>query len=150
VPVAAPLVLVFALAVLNASALDGLGDSGWRQLRGLGGRAFDVGATRTVVQPDLAPLLGLVRATAGSDGRIFTSDGRLSFYFPGRVNQYYPSGCSTLAGYRAFVLSTDQTSADYLQTYFHVPATPAFWSRCRRPTLTERGELPNYVVFAVG
>jgi hypothetical protein len=146
---AATLVLVFALALLNASALDGLGDSRWQLLRALGGRAFDPDATRSVVMPDIAPLIGLVSATAGRDGRIFTSDGRLSFYFPGRVNQYYPSGCSTLSGYRAFVLSTDQTSADYLQTYFHVPATPAFWAKCRRPTLTERGELPNYVVFAV-
>jgi hypothetical protein len=65
------------------------------------------------------------------------------------VTQDYPWGCSTLLGYRAFVLLTDSTSAGYLERYRHVPATPAFWGRCRRPRLTRRGDGPGYTVFAV-
>jgi hypothetical protein len=102
---ALPLALVFVLALQNFYSLDGLNSFGWRDLRALGTRAFDPNVTQSIVLSDLIPGLDGVRSAVSKNGRIFTNDGRLSFYFPGRVTQYCPSGCGSLEGYSVFVSS---------------------------------------------
>jgi hypothetical protein len=146
----APLALVIALGVVNYYSIDSLGPSGFHQLRALGSKLFDESATSEVVLPGFAGYVHTVEEAAGPGGRVFSSDGRLRFFFPGRMVQAYPSGCSSLNGFNAFVLLTDGTSTNYLQTYFHLPATEKFWASCRNPRLIPTSVSPDgEIVFKV-
>jgi 4-amino-4-deoxy-L-arabinose transferase-like glycosyltransferase len=151
VPAAALGVLV-AVAVSSFELLDGLGVDGWRQYRAAGVSGWlDQDRMRSLYLGAFADELKLTRAQLhGGGGRVFSSDGRLKFYFPGRVTQAYPRGCADLRDYRVFVLLLDSRSVSYLEQQVGASANPRFWSSCASPRLRLAGERASeFAVFAV-
>jgi hypothetical protein len=151
VPSVALLVLA-ALVARNAEQIDGLDTKTWKRIRAAGVSGwFDQGRMRTIVMGSFADELELTRRHLGSPhARVFSSDGRLRFYFPGRTTQAYAGRCADLRGYAVFVLLTDPTSVGYEQSYARAPADPRSWSACRDPRLTPVGRQERrFVVFSV-
>jgi hypothetical protein len=150
---AAALALLGAVALSNFQLLDGLGRDGWRQYRAAGVIGwFDEGRMRSLFLGPFSEEIELTRGQLrGGRGHVFSSDGRLKFYFPGRVRQAYPRRCSDLLGYRVFVLLLDSRSVSYLQQRVGVSADPRFWSACATPRLRLVARRPSeFAVFAVG
>ena len=150
-----PLALPAAAAVCIAVAgglenVDGIGRADWRQLQNSTSGFFDLAANRDTLLPQFQDALQAIRPVLGADGKLFTSDGKFRFFFPGRVTQSYPRTCSSLRGYRAFVLLTDDDSANYMQSQLHVSPDPAHWAVCRDPKLTELLHADTLTAFRVG
>jgi hypothetical protein len=147
VPVGALMVAV----ALNAYNIDGLGHAGWDQWRRTpSGERFDKQQTRAIVLPAVTEALALVRPLLGVHGRLLTPEGSFKFYFPGRVDQTFPTSCSQLSPYRALVLTTDQGSRTYMQDFLHVSDDPSFWATCKQPHVRQLSSGTNgLAVFAV-
>jgi hypothetical protein len=150
IPAAAALVLLGLVAIVNVANLDGLGGPGWRSLGALAvaGRLGPETARRSV-DPPFSAALDVVQREMGPADRVFSSDGRFRFFFPGRASQAYPARCEDLRGYRVFVLGTDPVTSGYMERHVRVPADPAFWRHCAVPRLIELGETDGLVIFRV-
>src|SRR4029079_9480774 len=122
-PGAAAIVVAVAAGLEN---VDGIGKSGWHDLQTSHTGFFDLDANRRSLLPDFANALDAARPVVGRDGRVFSSDGKFRFFFPGRANQSYARTCSDLAGYTVFVLLTDGASTDYMKAN-HFPSDLSFW-----------------------
>jgi hypothetical protein len=150
---AAVLALLVVVAVSNFDLLDGLGADGWKQYRAAGVSGwFDQDRMRSLFLGSFTTELEVTRRQLqGRSGRVYSSDGRLKFYFPGRVTQAYPGRCSDLRGYRVFVLLLDPGSVGYLERRVGASADPRFWSSCARPRLRLVAQRPSeFAVFDVG
>jgi len=145
-PAAAALAIAAAAGLEN---IDGIGHEGWRQVQSSSSGFFDADANRHIVLPQFSDILAAVGPVIGSSGRIFSSDGKFRFYFPGRATQTYPRSCADLRGYQAFVLLTDDDSTRYMQS-IHVSADPAHWAACRNPPLTQLIQAGTLVAYRVG
>jgi hypothetical protein len=132
VPAAAAVCLL-----LNAVyEINGLGRDGWRQYdsQGLSGLS-DRRLMENVALGEFQQELDAIRSAVGPDGRVIGGDGRLAFFFPGRVSYDYPSSCSALRGYRVFVLlHSDESEAAARAA--GSPATESEWAACTSPHLT--------------
>jgi 4-amino-4-deoxy-L-arabinose transferase-like glycosyltransferase len=147
------LAVLVVIAARNLEQVDDLGVSGWRDFRSAGVAGwFDQERMRRLVLGTFADEVALTRTRLRDPSdRVFSSDARLKFYFPGRVTQAYPSGCSELRGYSVFVLLLDTRSAGYLEQQVGRSADPAFWASCSRPRLRLVGQrTAKFAVFAVG
>jgi hypothetical protein len=89
-----------------------------------------------------------LRDVAGPDDRILGGDGRLGFFFPGRVTTTYPTSCEALTGYRLFVLLTSDESVAQARAV-GAPATESEWGRCRSPHLTVVSSAETFFVFTL-
>ncbi len=138
-PVAlAPVTALVVAVALNVYNLDGLGRAGWDQwLRTPSSQRFNRHQTRAIVLPAISQALAILQPVVGSDSRLLTPEGSFRFYFPGRVDQTFPTSCGELAPYRAFILTTDQGSRTYMQDFLHVSGDPAYWAACKQPHLRE-------------
>jgi hypothetical protein len=146
-----PAAALVILAVNNVYNLNGLGRAGWQQYRrsGLSGLR-DPRAMENVALGQFQQELDPLRAHVGPDDRIIGADGRLGFFFPGRVNYSYPTSCSALHGYRAFVLLMSDESVAAAQAA-GAPATEEDWAACKSPRLTLLAAIPsNFAVFSIG
>jgi hypothetical protein len=148
----APIAALIAAVSLNVYNLDGLGRSGWDQWRRTqSAHRFDYDQTRAIVLPDLSKVLVVVRPLMRPHDRLFSPEGAFRFFFPGRVEQSWPTSCGELQGFRVLVLSIDQGSRSYMQDFLHVSGDPSYWAACKQPQLRL---LPSgaqgYAAFAIG
>lgn len=139
--------IVLLLAASNIARLDGLD---WRAAGATvaDGKISDRDF-RQALMPDLERLIEILEKTASPKDMMMSPEGRLRFYFPGRVSQAYPGRCSELNGYNYFVLTTGSETESYFQTEIGVPGTIAYWSSCVSPVLTLVATTDAYAVFRI-
>lgn len=148
----APIAALVVAVALNVYNLDGLGRAQWSEwLRTPSGKMFDREATRAIVLPDLSKALAVAAPPMGKRGRMLSPEGAFRFFFPGRVDQAYPTSCAQLSPYRVFVLTIDAGTRAYMQNFLHVSADPSYWAACPAPTVRFLASgAAGYAVFAVG
>jgi hypothetical protein len=108
----------------------------------------DAARIRRILSPDVEPVLEALRPRLRPNDRIFSPEGRLRYYFPGRVAQAYPTRCEDLVGYRFFVLPLIPAVRDYF-IHIGVSPEPGFWSACRRPRLDRIPAEGTAVIFEI-
>jgi hypothetical protein len=146
---AVPVALFVVVAAYNVYNLDGLGKSGWSELRRTDDW-LDRDQTRAIVLPAFSRALVVVRRQMRPGDDIVSPEGAFRFFFPGHVEQSFPNGCEFLHRFRVFVLLTDEGSQRYMRDYLHVPPEPAYWAACKQPHLTQLTDGSNgYAVFRV-
>jgi hypothetical protein len=148
------LVPATALAVLvlaNVPSIDGLGREGWRGLLDLGPTGWgDRAEMENYAFGPFSYELNLAREHAGDDGRIVSSNGRLSYYFPGRVELRYVRACLELEDARFFSFLTSGESLEFAQREGQ-PTDPLGWIQCAKPRVELIGEQQGiYAAFVVG
>lgn len=142
---------VVALAIGNARDADGLTPAALRLLANRPVTTiFNEGKVRAILEPEFTQTLSVTHRLLGRRGRLWASDGRYRFFYPGRSWQDYPRRCEDLRGYRAFVLDLSPAAATYMRDYLHVSSDPRYWSACRKPRLRLVLRTPDHAVFAVG
>ena len=149
--VAAVPVALFAIVVAeNVYNLDGLGHSGWSELR----RTDDLrdrDQTRAIVMPAFSRALVVVRRQMRPGDDLVSPEGAFRFFFPGHVEQSYPNGCEFLGRFRVFVLTTDEGSKRYMRDFLHLSPEPSYWAACKQPRLTQlTSGSEGYAVFRIG
>lgn len=146
---AIPAAALLALLLSNVYSLDGLGHDGWRQYRagGLSGLR-NPRLMENIALGQFQEELDAVRGLAGPGDRVVGGDGRLGFFFPGRVGYYYPTSCEALTGYSVFVLLMSDESVEQALAA-GAPATESDWAACRSPHLTLVASLQTASVFRV-
>jgi hypothetical protein len=139
------------LVLATLSAIDGLGWHGWRGLLELGPSGWrSRAAMENYAYGPFSYELDLARETAGGDGRVISSNGRLAYFFPTRFEFAYAHTCSDLEGSRFFSYLMSGESLEFASAN-RQPLDPLSWQQCRRPRLEEIGEQPGiYAAFAVG
>lgn len=143
--------LVLGLAVwASLASFDGFGADQWREYKSLGRDGIrDEGRTLNIVLPSIQATIEAVRPALGDEGRLSTTDPRLSWWFPGRVSLGYVTTCEQLDGYAAFVLLTSDESRAQLED-LGGNGDPAWWAGCEEPRLTQLTDGENgFAVFAV-
>src|SRR5262249_19147564 len=86
-PGLAPGVALGAVRVANVVSIDGLGYDGWTALRDLGPSKWSNRAEmENFAYGPFSYELNLARENVGPSGRIISSNGRLAYFFPGRVD----------------------------------------------------------------
>jgi hypothetical protein len=148
--VAAVPVALFAVVVAeNVNNLDGLGRSGWSELRRTDDWS-DRDRTRAIVLPALSRALVVVRRQMRPGDDMVSPEGAFRFFFPGHVEQSYPNSCEFLHRFRVFVLTTDEGTQRYMRDFLHVSPDPAFWAACKQPHLKQlTSGSEGYAVFRV-
>jgi len=147
--VAAAALIVLALA--NVTELNGFGHAGWQQYRSGGwSGVWNDSLMRNVAYGQFEYELDAVRRQLRPADRVFGDDGRLGFFFPGRVDYEQSGSCGDLAGFRVFVFLFSNESRALAQEQGG-PGTIGSWESCRNPRLSLVAEIPgNYAVFTVG
>jgi hypothetical protein len=146
-----PAAAVSVIALTNVTSVDGLGGAGWRSLLELGPSGWrDTAEMENFAYGPFSYHLNLARENVGPDDRIVSSDGRLGYFFPGRVEVTYARTCSDVEDARFFSLLTAGESLE-LAELGRQPTNPIGWMQCRRPSLELIGEQPGiYAAFVVG
>jgi hypothetical protein len=149
--VAIPLVLFAVVVAENVYNVDGLGKSGWSQVRRTPVREWsDRSTMRAIVMPAFSRALDVVRPQMRPNDLLVSPEGAFRFFFPGRVEQSFPNACEFLHRFRVFVLLTDEGSRRYMEDFLHVSADPAFWAACKTPRLKQLTDgSEGYAVFRV-
>jgi hypothetical protein len=94
--------------------------------------------------------LVVVRREMEPDDLLVSPEGAFRFFYPGRVEQSFPSRCSDLARFHVFVLTTDEGSKRYFEDFLNVSGEPSFWAACSAPALTQLTDgSEGYAVFRV-
>jgi hypothetical protein len=146
---AVPLALFAVVVAYNAYNLDGLGKSGWSELRRTDDW-LDRNQTRAIVMPAFSRALTVVDRQMRPDDRIISPEGAFRFFFPGRTEQSYPVNCDFLHRFRVFVLTTDEGSRRYMRDFLHISPEPSFWAACKQPRLAQlTSGSQGYAVFRV-
>jgi hypothetical protein len=151
-PALAAATALFAVVVaMNIYNLDGLGESGWSEVRRtpVGGWS-DRDRMRAIVMPAFSRALVVVRQEMDADDALMSPEGAFRFFFPGRVDQSYPAGCESLQRFRVFVLTTDEGSKRYMEDFLNVSGEPSYWAACSAPRLAQLTDgSEGYAVFRV-
>lgn len=149
--VAIPLALFAVVVASNVYNVDGLGKSGWSEVRRTPTRKWSDDSTmRAIVMPAFTRALDVVRPEMGPRDLLVSPEGAFRFFFPGRVEQSYPNSCEFLHRFRVFVLTTDEGSRRYMEDFLHVSSDPAFWAACKSPRLTQLTDgSEGYAVYRV-
>jgi hypothetical protein len=152
VAVAIPLALFAVVVASNVYNVDGLGKSGWSEVRRTpAGKWSDESTMRAIVMPAFTRALAAARPQMGPRDLLISPEGAFRFFFPGRVEQSFPNGCQDLRRFRVFVLLTDEGSKRYMEDFLHVSSDPSFWAACRSPRLTQLTDgSEGYAVYRVG
>ena len=147
----APALAVLLMAVSNVPSIDGLGRTGWRGLLDLGWSGWtDRSEVENYAWGPFSYVVALARENVGSSGLVVTSDGRLSYFFPGRVDVRYARTCEELEGARFFSILTSGESV-VLATQEGQPLEPIGWIQCASPPVELVGEQAGiYAAFVVG
>jgi hypothetical protein len=151
VAIAIPLALFAVVVASNVYNVDGLGKSGWKEVRGTPVSDWSNRRTmRAIVTPAFSRTLDVVRPQMGANDLLVSPEGAFRFFFPGRVEQSYPNSCEFLHRFRVFVLTTDEGSQRYMRDFLHVSAEPSYWAACPRPRLKQLTDgSQGYAVFRV-
>jgi hypothetical protein len=151
IAVAIPLALFAVVVASNVYNIDGLGRSGWSEVRRTPvGKWSDRSTMRAIVMPAFSHALDVVRPQMGPRDLLVSPEGAFRFFFPGRVEQSYPNSCEFLHRFRVFVLLTDEGSKRYMEDFLHVSSDPAFWAACKSPRLTQlTNGSEGYAVYRV-
>ena len=146
-----PAAAAAAIALANLVSVDGLGREGWRSLLDLGpSRWSDTAEMENFAYGPFSYHLELARENVGSGDRIVSSDGRLQYFFPGRVEVAYARTCGELDGARFFSFLTSGESLEFAQLS-QQPTDPLGWIQCARPAVQLVGEQTGiYAAFVVG
>ncbi len=147
--VAVPTGAVVALVAIAAYNINGLGPSGWRQVRSGGLSGFGNAALMRGVAlgGDFAAEMDALTPQVGPKDRIVTFDGRLRFFYLDQVDIQAPQSCAQLPGHRVFVLLED----DEIRAIYGKHADSAFWETCRNVSPTKVAERPGaFAVFVNG
>ena len=146
VPVAAVVLVLLG----NVVAIDGLGRSGWRGLVDLGPDGWSGAAIENYAYGPFSYELDAARAALRPRDRVVSNDGRLSYFFPGRVQFDYPRTCDSLRSVRFFsFLSSGESAAAAAVNGSSVD--PLAWLQCPKPRLyLVSGQTGVYEAFAVG
>ena len=146
---AVPFALFAVVVASNVYNIDGLRKSGWDQLRRTDDW-LDRDQTRAIVLPALSRTLGIVRKEMRPGDSLLSPEGAFRFFYPGHVEQSFPSSCENLQRFRVFVLTTDAGSKRYMEDFLHVSGEPSFWAACSSPHLTQLSDgSEGYAVFRV-
>jgi hypothetical protein len=147
----APALAVLLLAVANVPSIDGLGRSGWRGLLDLGWSGWTSQAeVENYAWGPFSYVVTLARENVGGSEQVVTSDGRLSYFFPGRVDVRYATTCGELESTRFFSFLTAGESR-VLGQQEGQPLDPLGWEQCTSPRVQMVGEQPGiYAAFVVG
>jgi hypothetical protein len=147
----APAVALVVVAVSNVVAVDGLGRSGWRDLLDLGRSGWsDRAEMENFAYGPFSYQLNLARENVGADDRIVSSDGRLTFFFPGRVEVGYAKTCAELESARFFSFLSVGESLEFAELS-RQPTDPLGWIQCTSPVVELVGEQAGiYAAFVVG
>ena len=151
---AAALVPVTALAVVAIASVvtvDGLGRSGWRDLLDLGPSGWsDRAEMENFAYGPFSYHLNLARENVTEGDRIVSSDGRLTFFFPGQVEVGYARTCGELTGARFFSFLSSGESLEFAELASQ-PTDPLAWLQCTEPSVELVGEQEGiYAAFVVG
>ena len=149
IAVAVPVAAFAVVIAENVYNLDGLGHSGWSELRRTNDW-LDRDDTRAIVLPALSRALVVARREMRPGDDLVSPEGAFRFYFPGHVEQSYPNSCEFLHRFRVFVLTTDEGTQRYMRDFLHVSPDPTFWASCKYPHLTQlTSGSEGYAVFRV-
>lgn len=146
---AVPALALIVLGAFAAYNINGLGSSGWRQLRSAGVSGFaDAALMRNVaLGGDFSAEVNALAPQVTADDRILTSDGRLRFFYLDQVDLQEPRSCSQLAGHRLFVLLED----DEIRALYGRRAESSYWESCKGAGLTKVDERPGaFAIFVRG
>jgi hypothetical protein len=151
IAIAIPIALFAVVVASNVYNVDGLGKSGWSEVRRTPvGKWSDRSTMRSIVMPAFSHTLDVVRPQMGPHDLLVSPEGAFRFFFPGRVEQSFPNSCEFLNRFRVFVLTTDEGTKRYMRDFLHVSPEPSFWARCAQPHLTQLTDgSEGYVVFRV-
>ena len=147
--IAVPAVALLAVVVLATYNINGLGHSGWRQVRagGLSGLGNAAAMRDIAFGGDYAAEVAALAPQVRPKDRILTYDARLQFLYLDQVDIAAPQSCSQLAGHRLFVLLED----DELQKLYGSRADSPYWQACHNVSLTKIAERPGaFAVFVNG
>jgi len=146
-----PAAAVAMIALANVVSVDGLGRDGWRSLLDLGPSEWrDRAEMENFAYGPFSYPLDLARENVRPNERIVSSDGRLTYFFPGRVAVSYARTCSELEGARFFSYLSSGESLEFAQLQ-HQPTDPLGWIQCTHPQVRLVGEQPGiYAAFVVG
>jgi hypothetical protein len=146
VPVAAVVLVVAA----NVVSIDGLGRSGWRGLLDLGPAGWSGAAIENYAYGPFSYELDAARETVDPHEQIVSNDGRLTYFFPGRVDFEYPRTCDSLRRARFFAYLSSGESAEVARLNGS-SIEPLAWLQCTHPRLHLVSEQTGvYAAFAVG
>ncbi len=145
-----PAAALSVVALANIVTVDGLGRSGWRDLLDLGPSGWSNRAEmENFAYGPFSYHLNLARENVSSGDRIVSSDGRLSFFFPGRLEVRYARTCAELADFRFFSFLTAGESLE-LAELEQQPTDPLGWLQCADPPLELVGQQEGiYAAFVV-
>ena len=141
--------VVLLLAMSDLVRMDGLGLAWTAVGRTLARGQFHSQEFRRAVVPELADVVDTLGRTVSPNDALITPEGRLRFFFPGRVAQTYPRGCEDLRNYDYFVLARGASMETFFASEVGVPGTIAYWSSCRSPSLTLVSETSAYAIFRI-
>jgi hypothetical protein len=146
-----PTAAVALVAVSNVVSVDGLGRDGWRSLLDLGPSGWrDRAEMENFAYGPFSYHLDLARENVRDGERIVSSDGRLQYFFPGRVDVRYARTCSEVGGARFFSFLSSGESLEFAQLA-QQPTDPVSWLQCQRPRLDLVGEQAGiYAAFVTG
>jgi hypothetical protein len=147
----APAAAVAVIAVANVVSVDGLGREGWRSLLDLGPSGWrDRAEMENFAYGPFSYELDLARENVHGGDRIVSSDGRLTYFFPGQVGVSYARACSELAAARFFSYLSSGESLEFAQLA-QQPTDPLGWVQCAHPAVRLVGEQAGiYAAFVVG
>jgi MFS family permease len=149
VAVAVPFALFAIVVAENVYNLDGLGHSGWSELRRTNDW-LDRDRTRAIVMPAFARALIVVRKQMQPGDDLVSPEGAFRFFFPGHVEQSYPNACGFLHRFTVLVLTTDEGTQRYMRDFLHVSPDPSYWAACKMPRLTQlTSGADGYAVFRI-
>jgi hypothetical protein len=144
-----PATALVVLCSYTIQNVNGLGTSGWSQLRagGISGLENQALMRNIALGGDFSSEVNALAPQVAKDDRILTYDQRLRFYYLTQVDFEAPQSCSQLAGHRIFVL----LESDEVRTIYGRTASTAFWDACPGHTLVRVDERPGaYTIFVNG
>jgi hypothetical protein len=146
-----PAVAVATLAISTLPTVDGLGRDGWRGLLELGWSGWTSQEEReNYAYGPFSYELNAARENVGDDERIVSSNGRLAYFFPGRVTFAYPVTCAELGGARFVSFLTSGESLEFAELAGQ-PTDPLAWLQCAAPQLALVSEQQGiYAAFVAG
>jgi hypothetical protein len=147
----APVAVLSGLAVANLASVDGIPRSTWGEIRAAGVVGFvDHDRFAGVGHSPFDDQLAAIRVYAHDDDRIRSTDSRLGFFFPGRVETSYPTSCADLGRERVVVIVQADETRELMQRAGGTTDTIA-WLSCPSPRVWAVREQPGeYVVLVVG
>ena len=147
----APVLALAVVAVANLASVDGVPRDTWREIRQAGVLAwFDHDRMAGVGHNPFDDEVEVVERYAGAGGRIKSLDGRLGFYFPGRVEGGHPMTCADLQPYRMFVLQLSDEARRFA-TDAGSSTDPLDWLMCANPPVhAVRAQDGEYAAFVIG